>query len=85
MLIQGVELRTFCVPLHSIHLKSGLLTGPVVVGVGPSLPVHGASFILGNDLAAYVSNMPQELVLPSVVTKEAPQSQYFNSSVTERS
>ncbi|XP_035235565.1 uncharacterized protein LOC118206694 [Anguilla anguilla] len=39
------------VPLHAVCLKSDLVTGRVVVGVRPSLPVDGVSFILGNDLA----------------------------------
>ena len=32
-------------------MRSDLITGRVVVGVRPSLPVEGVSFILGNDLA----------------------------------
>ena len=31
-LLQGVELGTFRVPLHIVHLKCGLVTGPVVSG-----------------------------------------------------
>ena len=51
VLLQGAELGTFRVPLHKVHLKCGLVTGAVVVGVRPSLPVQGVSLILGNDLA----------------------------------
>ena len=29
------------VPLHQIHLKSDLVSGPVVVGERPTLPVKG--------------------------------------------
>ena len=39
------------VPLHRVYLKSALVTGFVQVGVRPSLPVKGITFILGNDLA----------------------------------
>lgn len=38
-------------PLHAILFKSHLVTGGVVVGVRPSLPLEGVSFVLGNDLA----------------------------------
>ena len=49
--IQGVELGSVQVPLHMIHLKSDLVSGPVIVGIRPSLPIEGVSMILGNDLA----------------------------------
>ena len=39
------------VPLHKVHLNSELVTGSVVVGVVPELPVEGVSLLLGNDLA----------------------------------
>ena len=51
VLIQGVELGIVRVPLHSIHLQSDLISGDVVVGLRPTLPMEGVSFILGNDLA----------------------------------
>lgn len=51
VLIHGVELGFSCVPLHRVFLKSGLVSGPVVVGVQPKLPVEGVSLLLGNDLA----------------------------------
>ena len=51
VLLQGVELGLINVPLHNIHLKSDLVTGPVVVGVRPTLPFEGVSLLLGNDLA----------------------------------
>ena len=51
VLIQGVELGILCVPLHRVHLKSDLVSGAVVVGVCPTLPIPGVSLILGNDLA----------------------------------
>ena len=51
MLIQGVGLAPVSVPLHTVYLRCGLVTGPVVVGARPSLPVQGISLLLGNDLA----------------------------------
>ena len=51
VLIQGVELGFVRVPLHNINLKSDLISGPVSVGVRPTLPVEGVSLLLGNDLA----------------------------------
>ena len=65
VLLQGVELYVLNVPLHKVFLKSNLITGPVVVGVWPSLPMRKVSFTLGNDLAgkkvvgsAHVSSIP---------------------------
>ena len=48
VLIQGVMLDFFKVPLHEGHLKSDLVLGPVVVGVRPSLPIANVSLLLGN-------------------------------------
>ena len=51
VLIHGVELELTCVPLHRVFLKSNLASGPITVGVRPTLPVEGVSLLLGNDLA----------------------------------
>lgn len=51
ILVQGIEICFVRAPLHRVHLKSDLVTGFVSVGVRPSLPIKGVSFILGNDLA----------------------------------
>ena len=51
VLIQGVECGFISVPLHRICLKSDLVSGDVTVGIRPTLPVKGVSFLLGNDLA----------------------------------
>lgn len=51
VLIQGVELGVFNVPLHRIYWKLDFITGPVTVDVRPTLSVPGVSFLLGNDLA----------------------------------
>ena len=71
VLIQGVGLEVIRVPLHQIHLQSELISGSVVVGVRPSLPVKGVTLILGNDLAGnkvqsnlQVVNSPKQAVHP---------------------
>ncbi|KAI5620496.1 hypothetical protein C0J50_19963 [Silurus asotus] len=51
ILVQGIEGRIVTVPLHSVFLKSDLVTGQVKVGLMSSLPVKGISLLLGNDLA----------------------------------
>ena len=51
VLIQGIDMDVISVPLHKINLKSDLITGTVIVGVRPELPVKGVSMLLGNDLA----------------------------------
>ena len=51
VLIQGVECGFVNVPLHNIYLSSDLVTGPVAVGISPSLPFKGIHLLLGNDLA----------------------------------
>ncbi|XP_063417696.1 uncharacterized protein LOC134700267 [Mytilus trossulus] len=64
ILLQGVELGCIDVPLHRIYLKSDLITGPVVVGVRPNLPVEGVTLLLGNDLAR------NKVVAEPIVTSE---------------
>ena len=56
ILIQGVELNAISVPLHRVYLHSNLVTGPVIVGVLPTLPVRGVSFIPGMTLLEERSN-----------------------------
>ena len=51
VLLQGVEMGVIRVPLHTICLQSDVVSGTVVVGLRPTLPVTGISMILGNDLA----------------------------------
>ena len=60
------------VPLHHIHLQSDLVSGPVVVGVRPSLPVNGVSLILSNNLAGgkvqpnlQIVNNTKQILCPS--------------------
>ena len=51
MLIQGIGGNFMSVPLHRVNLKCNLFTGPVDVGVVPSLPMKGVGFLLGTDVA----------------------------------
>jgi len=51
VLLQGVGIEVLSVPLQIVHLTTELVCGPVMIGVTPSLPVPGISFLLGNDLA----------------------------------
>ena len=39
------------VPLHQIHVKSGIVTGFFTVGVCSCFPVNGIDLIMGNDIA----------------------------------
>ncbi len=51
MLVRGMGLNTLSVPLHRVKLHSDLVTGEVVVGLRPILPIEGVHLILGNKLA----------------------------------
>jgi hypothetical protein len=37
-------------PLHRVHLKCDIFTGPAVVGIVNELPIPGVQLLLGNDL-----------------------------------
>ena len=50
-LVLGVEMNSLRAPLHSVFLRSPLVSGLVQVGTRASLPVGGVAMILGNDLA----------------------------------
>ena len=51
VLIQGIEGGFINVPLHKVYLESDIISGQVIVGLRPSLPVSGISLLLGNDIA----------------------------------
>ncbi len=51
MLVWRMGLNTLSVPLHKVKLRSDLVTGEVVVGLRPVLPIEGVHLILGNKLA----------------------------------
>lgn len=48
---RGIAMKYVKVPLHRVSLDSCLATGEYKVGVCPSLPVEGVTFIMGNDIA----------------------------------
>ena len=49
--VVGFWLEDMVVPLHTVSLKSELVSCRVIVGLRPCFPVAGVSVILGNDLA----------------------------------
>ncbi|KAK0135992.1 Retrovirus-related Pol polyprotein from transposon 412 [Merluccius polli] len=65
VLICGIGLQPFPVPLHRIQLFSGFVNGEVTIAVRPSLPVDGIHIILGNNLGGC-------LVCPPPVVTVAP-------------
>lgn len=79
VLVQGIEMSFVSVPLHQIHLDCGLAKGVFKVGVCPSLPVRGVTFLLGNDIAGgrvmpvlEVLERPK-IILPDVLAQEFPE------------
>jgi hypothetical protein len=50
VLLQGVDPGFHCVPLNHINLKSDSVSGQVVVGIRPTLPVEDISLLFGIDL-----------------------------------
>ena len=80
VLIRGINCSEYSpVPLHTVYLRSNLVTGPVKVGIQPSLPFEGVHLILGNDLAgdkvvvnAVVTEKPCLDQSPDPVEKEIP-------------
>ena len=79
VLIRGVECGFVNVPLHNIYLSSDLVSGPVAVGIRPSLPFKGVHLLLGNDLAGdkvvvnpLLTNTPCEDQLPDPIEQEIP-------------
>ena len=51
VLLQGVDPGLHSVPLLHIKLKSKFVSGQVVFGVGPTLPVEDISLLFGIDMA----------------------------------
>ena len=51
VIIQGIDRRCMNLDLHKVKLVSDLVTGCVVLGTKPSLPIEEISLLLGNDLA----------------------------------
>ena len=51
LLVCGIDLNTFEVPLHRIMLHPELVEGEVEMGIRPALPVDSVQVILGNNYA----------------------------------
>lgn len=77
VLIRGFEMGCTPVPLHTVQLKSDLISGTVSIGVHSQLPVDGVSMILGNDLAGTkVFPYPIVSAEPNVSTQVVALSQF---------
>jgi hypothetical protein len=50
VLLKGVDPSFHSVPLHHINLKSDCVSGQVVVGARPTLPVEDMSLLFGIDM-----------------------------------
>ncbi|XP_056434939.1 uncharacterized protein LOC130372804 [Gadus chalcogrammus] len=51
LLVRGIDLTTFEVPLHRVKLFSELVEGELELGIRPALPVDDVHVILGNNYA----------------------------------
>lgn len=88
ILVRGFEMGHVSVPLHEISLMTDLVTGNVIVGVRPSLPIENVSMLLGNDLCGG-KVLPCPIVspdLPKTCTDDLSISfpEVFSSSVVTR-
>lgn len=85
IVVQGIEGRIVTVPLHSVFLKSDLVTGQVKVGLMFSLPVKGISLLLGNDLAGgKVVPSVQLTFKPSIEDESKLDLEFFPSCAVTR-
>ena len=92
VLVTGVGNEFMEVPLHHVNLQSDLVSGPMTVGVTPSLPkgLEGVTLLLGNDVAG--RKVVVEPVMEKVASSENNTAQLeedipgiFPSCVTTRS
>lgn len=51
LLRKSIELGVVSASLHHFYLKSDMITGPVIVGIYPTIPIKEISIVIGNDLA----------------------------------
>ena len=72
VLIQGIGMNIVNVSLHKLKLKTDLVSGTVLVGVRPELPVKGVSLLLGSDLAGG-KVLPEPIVSNSPCTEVVPE------------
>ena len=67
VLIKGIEGNYISLPLVQVYLKSDLISGYVKVGLTPSLPMPGITFLLGNDIAGgKVTPQPKMSLTPII-------------------
>ncbi|XP_061744139.1 uncharacterized protein LOC133543542 [Nerophis ophidion] len=71
VLIRGIGMQSFSVPLHKIHLCSGFVNGEVTIAVRPSLPMQDIHVILGNNLGGCLVSSPP-VVTPVPLSVEEP-------------
>ena len=51
VLVQGIEMRTLKLPLHTVYVQSKLMSGFVKVAICSQLPMDNIHLIIGNELA----------------------------------
>lgn len=71
-LLWGVKMSVLRAPLHTVFLRSPLVSGPVKIGTRPRLPVRGVALILGNDLAGKKVFPTPEVIDNPIVDLSAP-------------
>uniref|UniRef100_A0A672IAI9 Gypsy retrotransposon integrase-like protein 1 n=1 Tax=Salarias fasciatus TaxID=181472 RepID=A0A672IAI9_SALFA len=64
LLLQGIEMGHVPVPLHSVKLRSKLISDQFKVALQHSLPVKGVSLIMGNDIAGGLVSPVIEVFAP---------------------
>ncbi|XP_029975991.1 uncharacterized protein LOC115409133 [Salarias fasciatus] len=64
VLLQGIEMGHVPVPLHSVKLRSKLISDQFKVALQHSLPVKGVSLIMGNDIAGGLVSPVIEVFAP---------------------
>uniref|UniRef100_A0A7N8YKI4 Gypsy retrotransposon integrase-like protein 1 n=2 Tax=Mastacembelus armatus TaxID=205130 RepID=A0A7N8YKI4_9TELE len=64
-ILRGIELGYTPKPIHTIYIKSKLVTGYFPIAVSDELPIEGVALLLGNDIAG-------GKVLPSLEVVDVP-------------
>ena len=75
VLIKGVDSKDFkSIALHSVHISSKFVSGPVTIGVRESLPYRDIQLLLGNDLAG-----DRVIINPLITAKPCVDPTYYRS------
>ncbi|XP_041947558.1 uncharacterized protein LOC121708759 isoform X4 [Alosa sapidissima] len=73
VLVQGIDMGILKVPLHTVHIKSELISGFVKVAVCSQLPMDSIHLLIGNELAhEKVIPLPEVVSNPSEYTDVDP-------------